>query len=103
MKNSRIAYLSAAGALALLSVGLVLEHDGHHSVPPPPDALCVTAEVRTGGGAYTYQSVPNWCQLPDSRPDLGSPTHGGVVVDKAGNIYFTLDVGPAPHGILVYS
>jgi hypothetical protein len=100
MKTKLVAILST-GALAFTA--LTFAHDGDHSLPPPPDALCVTAEVRTGGGSFTYQSVPNWCQVPDNRPDLGSPTHGGVVVDKAGNIYFTMDTGPSPHGIMVYS
>ena len=52
-------------------------------------------------GANTYQSVPNWCQIPGGKVDLGSPTHGGVAVDKAGNIYFSMHGGP--HGIMVYS
>jgi len=34
--------------------------------------------------------VPNWCQVPDNKPDLGSPTHGGVFVDKDGLVYFTM-------------
>ncbi|HEX4795612.1 MAG TPA: hypothetical protein VH370_17620 [Humisphaera sp.] len=89
------------GILGLIAGGFVLAHDGDHSAPPPPDALCVTDKVTSGSGAFTYESVPNWCQIPDGKRELGSPTHGGVVVDKAGNIYFTMDGGP--HGILVYS
>lgn len=67
----------------------------------PPDALCVTAVVETGGGQETYRSVPNWCQMPDGRKTLGS-THGGVVVDNQGDIYFSMDTKDGP-GILVYS
>ena len=99
MRTNR--FTRCSGAAALLLSTLALAHDGDHSLAPPPDALCVTAQVRSGEGAFTYQSVANWCQLPDNRPDLGSPTHGGVVVDKEGNIYFTMDGGP--HGIMEYS
>jgi hypothetical protein len=92
---------------ALLAAGFagsaLFAHNGPDSehLAPPKDALCVTADVRTGTGANTYQSVANWCQIPGGKVDLGSPTHGGVAVDKAGNIYFSMDGGP--HGILVYA
>ena len=96
-------------ALSLCSLGLIcvaplaFAHLGPESehLATPPDALCVTAQVKTGSGSNTYQSVPNWCQIPDHRVDLGSPTHGGVAVDKAGNIYFTMDGGK--QGIMVYT
>src|SRR5947209_2407614 len=76
-------------------------HDGPDHQHAPPDALCIIDKVRTGAGAYTYESVPNWCQLPDEKKQTLGTTHGGVVVDKQGNIYFSMDAGP--HGILVYS
>jgi DNA-binding beta-propeller fold protein YncE len=78
--------------------GHVDDDKGHEHAPC--DAKAVTQRVRTGSGMNTYESVPNWCQLPEGQQTLG-PTHGGVVVDKAGNIYFSLDAGP--NGILVYS
>ncbi len=54
--------------------------------------------VRTGNGAWSYEAVPHWGELPDGK-NLG-PTHGGVVIDaKTGLIYVSTD---APHGILVY-
>ena len=90
--------LGLTAGLALGSV--VLAHPGHDGLAAPPDALCVTAVVRTGSGENTYQSVANWCQVPEGRQNLGS-THGGVLVDKDGNIYFSMDQGP--EGILVYS
>ena len=68
--------------------------------PAPPDGLSVTSVIKTGSGDNTYQSVANWCQMPEGRTNLGK-THGSVVVDKAGNIYFSMDEGP--QGILVYS
>src|SRR5206468_3051994 len=73
---------------------LALAHDGDHATADaPPDARGVTHLVMAGEGANTYQSVPNWCQIPEGRKNLGS-THGGVVVDKKGQIYFSMDGGP---------
>jgi DNA-binding beta-propeller fold protein YncE len=47
----------------------------------------------------TYSNVPNFFDAkPDNQP-LG-PCHGGVVIDKAGNIYVTTDT---PRGIVVFS
>ena len=89
-------------AAALIAApAMLLAHDGteQHGHATPPDARGVTHLVIAGEGANTYQSVPNWCQLPEGRPNLGA-THGGVVVDKKGNIYFSMDGGPDP--ILVY-
>lgn len=95
------AIIVAAISLCGLTASVAPAHDGDHTMPAPPDAKCVTEKVRAGSGANTYESVPNWCQIPGGKPDLGSPTHGGVVVDKQGNIYFSMDGGP--HGILVYT
>jgi DNA-binding beta-propeller fold protein YncE len=54
--------------------------------------------VRTGNGAWTYEAVPHWGELPEGK-NVG-PTHGGVVVDnKSGLIYVSTD---AEHGVLVY-
>jgi len=89
--------LIALAAIALSP--LALAHDGDHLGDAPPDARGVTHQVIAGEGANTYQSVPNWCQMPEGRKNLGS-THGGVVVDKKGNIYFSMDTGP--DAILVY-
>jgi len=90
--------LIALAAIALAP--LALAHDGDHPVTyTPPDALGVTQLVVAGQGPNTYQSVPNWCQIPEGRKNLGS-THGGVVVDKKGQIYFSMDGGP--DAILVY-
>ena len=79
--------------------GVAVAHPGHDGQEAPPDALCVTAVVRAGSGDNTYQSVADWCQMPEGRKTLGS-THGGVVVDKDGLIDFSMDEGP--QGILVY-
>ena len=50
-----------------------------------------------GSGAWRYEVEAGWAKLPDATA-LG-PTHGGVVVDRAGLIYVSSD-GPA--GILVF-
>lgn len=55
------------------------------------------APVRTGAGSMTFETVPGWGLRPDGSSALGS-THGGVVVDKAGNIYVS-----ANKGIVVFS
>lgn len=99
----KLARTSLSAALAALVFSpLAFGHDGpgaeHRSAPP--DALSVTAAVVTGSGVNTYQSVANWCQTPTGKVELGSATHGGVVVDKAGLIYISMDGGP--HGLLVY-
>ena len=67
----------------------------------PADALAVTQRVRAGAGENMYESVPNWCQIPADRGGKLGPTHGGVVVDKKGNVYFSMDGGPA--AVMVYA
>lgn len=102
MERSRACWVVKGVVTAALSLAPVAwAHDGEHpdGTQPPPDAKGVTQLVIAGEGANTYQSVPNWCQMPEGRQTLGA-THGGVVVDKKGNIYFSMDGGPDP--ILVY-
>src|SRR4051812_9750415 len=82
----------AALVLSLAAVPLVLAHDGHDGAAAPADTKAVTGCVRTGAGAYTYESIPNWCQIPDAREVLG-PTHGQIVIDKQGLVYFSMDGG----------
>ena len=48
--------------------------------------------VRTGSGIMTFDTVPGWGLRPDGSSALG-PTHGAVVIDKAGNIYTSADKG----------
>ncbi len=56
-----------------------------------------TQPVRMGCGPMTFDTVPGWGLLPDGRSALG-PTHGSVVLDKAGNIYTS-----ANKGVVVFS
>jgi hypothetical protein len=48
--------------------------------------------VRMGCGLMTFDTVPGWGLRPDGQSALG-PTHGAVVIDKAGNIYTSADKG----------
>ena len=51
----------------------------------------------TGDGEWTYIVENGWGKVP-GHDHIGS-THGGVVVDKAGNVYVSTD---GPNGIIVY-
>jgi hypothetical protein len=48
--------------------------------------------VRMGSGIMTFDTVPGWGFDEQGRSVLG-PTHGGVVVDKEGNIYTSAKIG----------
>ena len=98
MNRFAVTLVSFAAAGTLVSRAGIA-HEGVDHAHAPADALSVTQAVRTGAGDNTYESVPNWCHLPEGRQTLG-PTHGGVVEDKDGNILFTMDGGP--HAIMVY-
>jgi len=50
-----------------------------------------------GCGPMTFDTVPGWGLDPDGKSVLG-PTHGGVVIDKKGNIYTS-----ALKGVVVFS
>ncbi len=73
-------------------------------------ALSVLAEekpqpVRMGCGLMTFDTVPGWGLRPDGNSALG-PTHGAVVIDKAGNIYTSAQQGVfvfSPEGQVIHS
>ena len=48
--------------------------------------------VRMGTGLMTFDTVPGWGFDEEGRSVIG-PTHGGVVIDKAGNIYTSANIG----------
>ena len=56
-----------------------------------------TQPVRMGCGLMTFDTVPGWGLRPNGESALG-PTHGAVVIDKAGNIYTS-----AKKGVVVFS
>ena len=58
-----------------------------------PLATAGTPEsVRMGCGLMTFDTVPGWGLGEDGKSVIGS-THGAVVVDKAGNIYTSANMG----------
>ena len=73
---------------------LATVHEGHGHEPRTLDDA-----VRVGKGDETYESVPGWCKLPPKGGSRG-PTHGRIVIDKKGNLYFGTE---APdNSIMVY-
>lgn len=48
--------------------------------------------VRMGAGIMTFETVPGWGLGADGKSVIG-PTHGSVVIDKAGNIYTSAHIG----------
>ncbi len=56
-----------------------------------------TRPVRMGTGIMTFDTVPGWGLGKDGKSVLGG-THGGVVVDKEGNVYVS-----ANRGVVVFS
>ena len=59
--------------------------------------------VRMGTGIMTFDTVPGWGLGDDGKSQIG-PTHGGVVIDKAGNIYTSAQMGVfvfSPEGKIV--
>jgi hypothetical protein len=63
----------------------------------PASAAEKAAPVRMGCGIMTFDTVPGWGLRPDGNSPLG-PTHGSVVIDKAGNIFTS-----ANQGVFVFS
>lgn len=58
----------------------------------PTAAADAVKPVRMGTGIMTFDTVPGWGLGEDGKSVIG-PTHGGVVVDKAGNIYTSAHIG----------
>jgi hypothetical protein len=62
------------------------------SLALPISAAEKTQPVRMGCGLMTFDTVPGWGLSPEGKSVLG-PTHGAVVIDKAGNIYTSAKIG----------
>ena len=58
----------------------------------PTSAQQKAKPVRMGCGIMTFDTVPGWGLRPDGTSALG-PTHGGVVIDKEGNVYVSANKG----------
>jgi DNA-binding beta-propeller fold protein YncE len=60
---------------------------------PMPHGVCQESQsVRMGTGLMTFDTVPGWGLGDDGKSVIGG-THGGVVVDKAGNVYTSANLG----------
>ncbi|MDD7984414.1 hypothetical protein PQO01_05565 [Lentisphaera marina] len=83
-------------ALGLLTAAFTsFAHEGHsHLINPEAlqKAPFVDADYVTGQGKFTYKVDLNWGETPKGKPALGA-THGGVAIDKAGNIYVSTQTG----------
>ncbi len=62
------------------------------SLALPLSAAEKAKPVRMGCGLMTFDTVPGW-GLSDEGKSVIGPTHGGVCVDKAGNVYTSADIG----------
>jgi hypothetical protein len=86
---------------ARLLIGLcaVVATASTHSAAAAPSSPSIAAlpAAAPGSGAWHFEVESNWAKVPAGTA-LG-PTHGGVVIDKAGLVYMTTD---APAGILVF-
>lgn len=81
---------------ALLASGLVASgHEGHEH---PPAGKVATSVQKTGNGQFVFETVPGFGAMPDGV-NVG-PTHGGVAVDGAGDIYVSTE---ADHGVVKFS
>jgi hypothetical protein len=96
MKNTKHISLFALFCL-INSVSIVFAHVGTHA-NLLQDGLTATQTVQMGTGRLGYESVPNWCQLPENLKRLGN-THGNIVIDAAGLVYFNTDT---ERSIMVY-
>ena len=62
------------------------------AISAPAFAAEKSQPVRMGNGSMTFETVPGWGLGADGKSVIG-PTHGGVVIDKAGNIYTSANIG----------
>jgi DNA-binding beta-propeller fold protein YncE len=62
-------------------------------------SLIAFVSITTFAAELKYSIAPNYFEQDPGQKPLG-PCHGGVVIDKAGNIYVTTDT---ERGIVVYS
>lgn len=72
--------------IPFLIAPLAFAHPDHGTRPGDDPQI----SVHTGNGAWSYDAVPHWGELPDGK--IIGPTHGGVVVDdESGLIYVSTD------------
>lgn len=89
-------------ALTLAVAPVAMAHDGpgghaHYDRP----SRATTESVVLGQGTFQYKTIPGWAQV--LKGEHFGPTHGSAAVDKAGNVYITLNSpNQDGYGILVY-
>src|SRR5689334_19666948 len=66
--------------------------------PLPGATATPLPKAPLGQGAWKFEVEPGWAKLPEGKT-LAS-THGGVGVDKAGNVYVSTD---GPQGMFVFA
>lgn len=72
--------------IPFLIAPLAFSHPDHGTAPGDDPQT----PVHTGNGAWSYEAVPHWGELPDGK--IIGPTHGGVVIDdQSGLIYVSTD------------
>ncbi len=91
-----IRFLAVLAACSL-PVAAHPDHDHDAEGHERPAAPAAGDPVITGNGPFTFRAHDWWGKLPDGLA-LG-PTHGGVAVDEAGNVYVSTD---AEHSICVF-
>lgn len=93
--------LILAAALAFAPAALAHDAPGAHTHNTAP-SRAITERVVLGQGVNQFVTVPNWAEVP--KGEYFGPTHGSAAVDKAGNIYVTLDSDQQDgYGIIVYN
>ncbi len=88
MKNTIIVTLLVSGSIAF-------GHEGHTH---PPAGKVVSSVQKTGNGQFVFETVPGFGAMPKGV-NIG-PTHGGVAVDSAGDIYVSTE---ADHGVVKFA
>jgi DNA-binding beta-propeller fold protein YncE len=80
--------------IPFLLAPLAFAHPENGTAPGPE----IQQPVATGNGAWCYEAVPHWGELPEGK--IIGPTHGGVVIDEeTGLIYVSTD---SAMSVLVY-
>ena len=89
----RVVFAAAGAALAA-----ALSAHEDMLLPAREVAALALPAAPLGQGAWRFEVEPGWAKTPAGQ--AFGPTHGGVVVDRAGNIYVSTE---GPDGILVFA
>ncbi len=90
--------LLSAALLVVVGLAISLPALADEKTPAADKPASAKAKpVRMGCGLMTFDTVPGWGLRPNGESALGA-THGGVAIDKDGNIYVS-----ANKGVVVFS